>query len=116
MDQNAEAWEKERNLTSLITSILFGLISEDSAVNLIIYKAKNENVEGLSLTLSEFKKKKICSLNWVILGGLIHCNNPLAQNKGMKRLLNHCYFPESQDSDKTQHWHSKFHTEYKDKI
>ena len=42
---------------------LFGLISEDSAVNLIIYKAKNENVEGLSLTLSEFKKKKICSLN-----------------------------------------------------
>ena len=47
----------------MITSILFGLISEDSAVNLIIYKAKNENVEVLSLTLSEVKKKKICSLN-----------------------------------------------------
>lgn len=55
--------EGEELNRSLITSILFGLISEDSAVNLIIYKAKNENVEDLSLTLSEVKKKKICSLN-----------------------------------------------------
>lgn len=55
--------EGEELNQSLITSILFGLISGDSAVNLIIYKAKNENVEDLSLTLSEVKKKNICSLN-----------------------------------------------------
>ena len=44
---------------SLVTSILFGLISGDSTGNLIIYKAKNEIVEDLSLTLSEVKKKNI---------------------------------------------------------
>jgi len=55
--------EAEELNQNLVTSILFGLISGDSTGNLIICKAKNENVEDLSLTLSEVKKKNIYSLN-----------------------------------------------------
>ena len=51
--------EAEELNQSLVTSIVFGLISGDSTGNLIIYKAKNEIVEDLSLTLSEVKKKNI---------------------------------------------------------
>lgn len=109
----AEGGSKSRDLQrgekynqSLVTSILFRLISGDKTVHLFIYEAKNRNLESLCLALSEVDKRNICSLSprgQRRMQGALQQPFPEHKGKGGWGFPNCCCFPESQGSGKIQH-------------